>query len=45
MRESSAVEHWWILVFPGLAVFATVACCNALGDALRDALQLKENES
>ncbi len=42
LRESSAVEHWWILVFPGLAVFATVAAANALGDALRDELDLAE---
>lgn len=30
--------HWWISVFPGLAMLATVLAFNALGDALRDAL-------
>lgn len=45
LRESSAVEHWWILVFPGLAVFATVAAANKLGDALRDALDLREERA
>jgi peptide/nickel transport system permease protein len=45
LRESSAVEHWWILLFPGLAVFATVAAANALGDALRAALDLAEDVS
>ncbi len=44
LRESSAVEHLWILVFPGLAVFATVAAANALGDALRVRLDLREEE-
>lgn len=42
LRESSAIEHLWILVFPGLAVFATVASANALGDALRKRLELSE---
>jgi peptide/nickel transport system permease protein len=30
--------HWWLAVFPGLAIVATVLACNVLGDALRDAL-------
>ncbi len=30
--------HWWISVFPGLAMLATVLAFNTLGDALRDAL-------
>ena len=29
---------WWLVVFPGLAIFATVAGCNLVGEALRDAL-------
>lgn len=29
---------WWIGVFPGLALFATVAACNFVGEAARDAL-------
>jgi peptide/nickel transport system permease protein len=31
-------QAWWIAVFPGLAIFATVMSFNFLGDALRDAL-------
>lgn len=31
-------RHWWISVFPGLAMLVTVLAFNALGDALRDAL-------
>lgn len=42
LRESSAVEHAWILLGPGLLVFATVASANALGDALRERLELRE---
>ena len=29
---------WWLQVFPGLALFATVCAFNVLGEALRDAL-------
>ncbi|HVT45614.1 MAG TPA: ABC transporter permease [Thermoanaerobaculia bacterium] len=39
---ASAHEHvtiaWWLVVFPGAAIFVTVAACNLLGDALRDVL-------
>jgi peptide/nickel transport system permease protein len=29
---------WWLLAFPGLAVFATVLALNLVGEAMRDAL-------
>jgi peptide/nickel transport system permease protein len=29
---------WWLAVFPGLAIFFTVASFNVLGEAVRDAL-------
>jgi len=29
---------WWLLVFPGAAIFLTVAACNILGESLRDRL-------
>jgi peptide/nickel transport system permease protein len=29
---------WWISCFPGLMIVTTALACNALGDALRDAL-------
>ncbi len=32
---------WWLAVFPGLAIFATVTAYNLLGDGLRDALDPK----
>ena len=34
--------HWWISIFPGLAIVATVACLNALGDALRDVMDTRQ---
>jgi peptide/nickel transport system permease protein len=42
LRESQSSAHWWILVFPGLVVFATCLACNRIGDALRDALDPRE---
>lgn len=32
------VSRWWLTLFPGLAIVITVLSCNALGDALREAL-------
>jgi peptide/nickel transport system permease protein len=32
---------WWIALFPGLAITATVVACNALGNWLRDYLDPK----
>ncbi len=33
---------WWLVVFPGLAIFITVTVYNLLGDALRDALDPRQ---
>ena len=33
---------WWISIFPGLALLATVACLNALGDALREVMDTRQ---
>lgn len=30
--------HWWLAMFPGLAIFFTVLSYNLIGEALRDAL-------
>jgi peptide/nickel transport system permease protein len=39
---SAAGEHidyaWWLVLFPGLAIFTTVAAFNIVGERLRDAL-------
>ncbi len=37
-RGALGAARWWLTLFPGLAVVITVLACNALGDALRDAL-------
>ncbi len=29
---------WWLVLFPGLAIFTTVAAFNVIGDRIRDAL-------
>jgi peptide/nickel transport system permease protein len=31
-------EAWWLIVFPGAAIFTTVAAFNIIGDRFRDAL-------
>lgn len=31
-------KAWWMILFPGLAIFITVTCYNLLGEGLRDAL-------
>lgn len=36
-----APSEWWLAVFPGFAIFITVACFNFIGDGLRDALDPK----
>jgi peptide/nickel transport system permease protein len=33
---------WWVLLFPGLAIVATVLSFNVLGDALRDVLDPRQ---
>ncbi|RKY22004.1 MAG: hypothetical protein DRQ55_02335 [Planctomycetota bacterium] len=44
LNESRSAEHWWIQVFPGVAVFITVILYNLVGEGVRDALdpRLKE---
>jgi peptide/nickel transport system permease protein len=34
-------QAWWLVVFPGLAIFVTVTVYNLLGEGLRDALDPK----
>lgn len=35
-------DLWWLTLFPGLAILVTVFACNAVGDALRDALDPRQ---
>ncbi|HXD47734.1 MAG TPA: ABC transporter permease [Gemmatimonadaceae bacterium] len=37
--------NWWVVLFPGLAIVATVLAFNVLGDALRDALDPRQLHS
>lgn len=36
--DARNAHHWWVLVFPGLCVFASSWCANVVGEALRDVL-------
>ena len=38
MRDATGVSLWWLSLFPGLAIVATMLSVNVLGDRLRDAL-------
>jgi peptide/nickel transport system permease protein len=35
---------WWLSLFPGLALFATILGCNLLGEGLRDLLDPRRGE-
>jgi ABC-type dipeptide/oligopeptide/nickel transport system permease subunit len=35
---TSLVPHWWLVLFPGLAITVTVLSFNLLGDGIRDTL-------
>jgi peptide/nickel transport system permease protein len=37
--------HWWLVLFPGFAIFFTVTTYNLVGEGLRDAMdpRLREN--
>lgn len=41
-RDFILSGHWWLSVFPGLAIFFTVMAFNVVGDGLRDALDPKQ---
>jgi len=34
-------EAWWMIIFPGLAIFITITVYNLIGEGLRDALDPK----
>jgi peptide/nickel transport system permease protein len=39
--ESRDPAHWWLLVFPGACLSVTVLCVHAIGDALRDVVDVR----
>jgi ABC-type dipeptide/oligopeptide/nickel transport system permease subunit len=36
--NSGLIPHWWLVIFPGLAITITVLAFNLLGDGIRDTL-------
>ena len=32
---------WWMILFPGMAIFTTVTVCNVLGESLRELLDVR----
>jgi peptide/nickel transport system permease protein len=38
-------QAWWLIIFPGLCIFTTVISFNILGEALRDAMDVKHIEN
>jgi len=42
--ESHIDYAWWLVVFPGVAIFLTVAAFNIIGDRVRDALDPRAEE-
>jgi peptide/nickel transport system permease protein len=34
-------DAWWLVIFPGFAIFITITVYNLIGEALRDALDPK----
>jgi peptide/nickel transport system permease protein len=43
-RQAITAGHWWIAVFPCLALVITVLCVNFIGDGLRDAFDPKQQK-
>jgi oligopeptide transport system permease protein len=37
--------YWWLLAFPGAILAVSVFCLNAIGDGLRDALDVQQERS
>jgi ABC-type dipeptide/oligopeptide/nickel transport system permease subunit len=38
-------DAWWLVTFPGLAIFTTVLAFNLLGEGLREATDPKLQDS
>jgi peptide/nickel transport system permease protein len=42
MHDATGVRLWWLSLFPGLAIVATMLAITVLGDRLRDALDPRD---
>jgi peptide/nickel transport system permease protein len=42
MHDATGVSLWWLSLFPGLAIVATMLSVNVIGDRLRDALDPRD---
>ena len=42
--DPNSLQFYWLILYPGLALFVTVLGFNLLGDALRDALDPRRSE-
>lgn len=40
----SEFEAWWLVIYPGLAIFITITVYNLIGEGLRDALDPKHKK-
>ena len=41
----SNLQLWWLVVFPGLAIFLTVLSYNLVGEAIQDATDPRLREA
>ena len=37
----SNIDAWWLIIFPGIAIFMTITIYNTIAEAMRDALDPK----
>jgi peptide/nickel transport system permease protein len=37
----SNLEMWWLILFPGIAIFLTVLCYNMIGEGIQEATDPK----
>ena len=42
LRAADNPKHWWIVIFPGLAIFVTVLIFNLIGDGLKEAIDARD---
>lgn len=43
-RDYIILGYWWVVMFPGIAIFLTVLGINLMGDGLRDAIDPRSDQ-